>query len=446
MSKTILVIDDDPSILDVSAVRFRSAGFSVLTADRGEKGLDLLRTNWVDLVVLDVKMPGMGGKETLRQIQAKWPGLPVIILTAYGSIPDAVEAVREGAVDYVTKPYSGADLLERIQKTLSDGVAKVSTSPEDSITVRIWGGQSRAMQQLFNLILRISPTDSDVLITGESGTGKELVARELHERSPRAQGPFTVVDCSTTSSTLLESELFGHRKGSFTNAYQDRKGLIQAADSGTLFLDEIGTISSEMQTKLLRFLQERTIRRVGETRETSVDCRVLAATNADIKELLQSGDFREDLYFRLKGMTLRVPPLRERREDIPVLAEQFLAAFCRETGRPKMALSQEAMQVLMDYSWPGNVRELQQTLKTAAILSHGDKLQPSDLQLETEEHSEDEGSGANALSLEESERQTIVRALEQCGWVQKQAADLLGISRRAINYKIKRHNIQILRN
>ena len=443
MTKTILVIDDDPSILDVSAVRFRSAGFSVLTADRGEKGLDLLRANQVDLVVLDVKMPGMGGKETLRHIQAKWPGLPVIILTAYGSIPDAVEAVREGAVDYVTKPYSGADLLERIEKNLSQGVPKVSTSPEDSITERIWGGQSRSMQQLFHLILRISPTDSDVLITGESGTGKELVARELHARSPRGQGPFAVVDCSTTSPTLLESELFGHRKGSFTNAYQDRKGLIQAADRGTLFLDEIGTISTDMQTKLLRFLQERTIRRVGETRETSVDCRVLAATNADIKELLRSGRFREDLYYRIAGMTLRVPPLRERREDIPVLAEQYLAAFCRETGRPNISLSQEAMHVLMDYSWPGNVRQLQQTLKTAAILCQGEKLQPADLQLEREESSGKDQSRENAFSLEESERRTIVRALEQCGWVQKQAAKLLGISRRAINYKIKRHGIEI---
>jgi DNA-binding NtrC family response regulator len=442
MSKTILIIDDDPSILEVSGVRFRSAGFSVLTAERGEKGLDLLRRNRVDLVVLDVKMPGMGGKKALEEIQSRWPGLPVIILTAYGSIQDAVEAVRNGAADYVTKPYDGAELLERVKKYLSEGMARMSSSPESSISERIWGGQSPAMQRLFDLIVRVAPTDSDVLITGESGTGKELVARELHERSHRAQGPFTVVDCSTTSSTLLESELFGHRKGAFTNAYQDRKGLIQAAEGGTLFLDEIGTISPEMQAKLLRFLQERTIRRVGETRETAVDCRVLAATNADVRELLRRGEFREDLYFRLKGFTVRVPPLRERREDIPSLAEQFLARFCREAGRPSLAISPEAMQALMDYSWPGNVRELQQVLKTGAILCRGGELQAGDLQLEIGEEGE-AGSSNSGFSLEDSERQTIVRALEQCGWVQKRAAKLLGISRRAINYKIKRHNIAI---
>jgi DNA-binding NtrC family response regulator len=440
MSKTILVVDDDPSILEVSRVRFRSAGFHVLTAERGEKGLELLRRYRVDLVVLDVKMPGMGGKKALQEIQSRWPGLPVIILTAYGSIQDAVEAVHNGAADYVTKPYDGAELLEKIKRYLSEGMAKMCSSPEHSISERIWGGRSTSMGRLFDLIVRVAPTDSDVLIVGESGTGKELVARELHDRSPRAQGPFTVVDCSTTSSTLLESELFGHRKGAFTNAYQDRKGLIQAAEGGTLFLDEIGTISPEMQAKLLRFLQERTIRRVGETKETSVDCRVLAATNADVRELMRRGEFREDLYFRLKGFTVRVPPLRDRREDIPVLAERFVAKFCREAGRRSLSVSPEAMQALMDYPWPGNVRELQQVLKTGAILCSQGELRPEDLQLEIKDADE---SANTSLSLEDSERQTIVRALEQSGWVQKRAAKLLGISRRAINYKIKRHNIEI---
>jgi DNA-binding NtrC family response regulator len=452
--RTILVVDDDESILEVLDARLSAGGYATLAARSAEKGLELLERTSVDLVISDMRMPGMGGKGLLEKVATERPNLPVIMLTAYGTIPDAVASVKTGAVDYMTKPFEGEELLARVGSILNGSVrvpAQPSARPASGpapVDRRLWGGKSQSMKRLFDLIEKVAPTDVTVLINGESGTGKEKVSRIIHERSHRASGPFVVVDCGSTPAGLLESELFGHVKGSFTHAVRDKRGLIEEASGGTLLLDEIGNISSEMQTRLLRFLQERTIRRIGDTKEISIDCRVLAATNADLQAMVKEGSFREDLYFRLKVITMVVPPLRERKEDIPALTQRFVEAFSKANGMPTVAITDEAMQVLMDYSWPGNVRELKHVIEAGVVLSSGGIMQPEDLHLEPVDEpiaAATEEAGGAALSLEESEKRAILRALEQSNWVQKDAADVLGISRRAIHYKVKKYGIDVHR-
>ncbi|MBU1041001.1 MAG: sigma-54 dependent transcriptional regulator [Proteobacteria bacterium] len=469
---TILVVDDDKNILQVLEARLAFAKYKTLTARSAEEAVEVLAAQPVDLVVSDVKMPGMGGVGLLREVLAQWPQVPVILLTAYGSIPDAVSTIRSGAADYLTKPFDGHQLLAKIADLLGRSTEKSAPKAKhhkSCLSEQLWGGKSPAMRDFYALMERVAPTDVAVLILGESGTGKELIARILHDQGPRAKGPFVIVDCGSTQPTLLESELFGHVKGSFTHAVRDKKGLMEEADGGTLVLDEIGNISPEMQTRLLRFLQERTIRRVGDTRAIPVNCRVIAATNADLPALVKKGEFREDLYFRLKVVTLKVPPLRERKEDIPLLTERFLEAFSQDQKRPKVTASPETLQVLMAHSWPGNVRELKHALESGVVFCRGQVLEPKDIQLERAETlheaalepgpvsgagSSGAGPGvgqteaasaasADSLSLEDNEHQAIIRALERTAWVKKTAADLLGISRRAIHYKIKKYNIQI---
>ena len=447
-TQTILVVDDDRNILMVVEARLASGGYAVRTAASGEEALRILAKEPVDLILTDVRMPGMSGHDLLERVLKDHPGLPVIVLTAHGSIPDSVEAIKSGAVDYLTKPFEGKELLAKVTTYLKAGRPVPAPQPRltdeaaeyPAIAARLWGGKSPSMQKLFNLISRIAPTNVNVLVTGESGTGKERVARILHELSPRAAGPFAIVDCGSTPAGLLESELFGHVKGSFTHAVRDKKGLIEEADGGTLFLDEVGNISSEMQTRLLRFLQEQTIRRIGDTRELRVDCRVVAATNADLAAMVRDSSFREDLYFRLKVMTLTIPPLRERVDDIPILVEKFLATFA-EPGQEPMTVNPEAMRRMLDYPWPGNVRELKHVIEAGVVLCHGGVLKLEDLQLEP--GSDTPAALRDAMSLDESERLAILRALEEVGWVMKDAAELLGISRRSIHYKVKKYGIRV---
>jgi DNA-binding NtrC family response regulator len=474
---TILVVDDDKNILQVLEARLSFAKYKTLAAKSAEEAVEILAGQHVDLVVSDVKMPGMGGVGLLREVLAQWPQVPVILLTAYGSIPDAVSTIRSGAADYLTKPFDGHQLLAKIAELLGRRAEKAQPKARPArscLSDQLWGGKSPAMRDFYTLMERVAPTDVAVLILGESGTGKELIARILHDHGPRAKGPFVIVDCGSTQPTLLESELFGHVKGAFTHAVRDKKGLMEEADGGTLVLDEIGNISPEMQTRLLRFLQERTIRRVGDTRAIPVNCRVIAATNADLPALVKRGEFREDLYFRLKVVTLKVPPLRERKEDIPLLAERFLEAFSLAQNRPRVTASPETLRVLMAHSWPGNVRELKHALESGVVFCRGQVLEPQDIQLERAETLHETATepapmpvagpvgagpvgagqvgassvagmaaGADSLSLEDNEHQAIIRALERTAWVKKTAADLLGISRRAIHYKIKKYNIQI---
>ena len=437
--RAVLVVDDDPHILEVLEARLQASGFDPVKAVDARDALTQLKKRSVDLAVCDVKLPDMDGFALFEKIRADHPALPVVFLTAHGTIPDAVQAMKSGAVEYLTKPFDGRELVAHINRILDDrSAAPPAPSKQD-----LYQGKSPAMKELGDMIQRVAAIDMNVLILGESGVGKERVARLIHKSSPRRAEPFVVVDCGSTPTTLLESELFGHVKGAFTHAVRDKKGLIEAADKGTLFLDEIGNITPEMQMRLLRFLEDHKIRRIGDIREISVDCRVLAATNANLMDDIKAGKFREDLYYRLRVVTLVIPPLRERKEDIPGMARHFVENFCAEKGLSPVEILPETLDALMDYDWPGNVRELKNAMEAGAALCTDGKLAPECLQLELFKREDDpEDTGEETFSLEESERRTIVRALKEAGGVQKAAAELLGISRRAIHYKIKKYGIK----
>ncbi len=443
--QNILVVDDDLHILEVLEARFSSAGFRVFTAPEARKALGILNDRQVDLLITDVRMPSMGGMDLLREVRALRPELPVILLTAYGTIPDAVHAMKAGAADYLTKPFNGRDLLNKVNETLKKASSSIAVRTTPPLNQELYGGKSTSMKALYDIIDRVIPSDINVLILGESGVGKERVARMIHQKGPRRDHPFVVVDCGSTPTGLLESELFGHVQGSFTHAVRDKKGLIEASDRGTLFLDEIGNISHEMQVRLLRFLEGRKIRKVGGLREVSVDCRVISATNLDLPGEVEAGHFREDLYYRLRVVTLQIPPLRDRKEDIPLLAHQFVEEFCKSQERPLIKLPSETIKWLCEYSWPGNVRELKNALEGAVVLCRDDVLRPDDLQNLTglSKTPRKPSSESDSLSLEEGEKNLILKALEKAGWIQKDAAQLLGISRRALHYKIKKYKINI---
>lgn len=444
--QTILIVDDDSHILAVLEARLASAGFRVHTAISAQEALDILKTHPLDLIISDVRMPGMGGMDLFSQVHALQPELPVIFLTAYGTIPDAVRALKAGVVDYLTKPFDGRDLVVKVQDLLRMRTPRQAQEGLPPLNKVLTGGKSPAMKELYELIERIAPSDINVLILGESGVGKERVARLIHTRGPRRHHPFVVVDCGSTPTGLLESELFGHVRGAFTHAIRDKKGLIEASDRGTLFLDEIGNISAEMQMRLLRFLEDRKIRRIGDLREIPVDCRVIAATNVDLPDEVEEGNFREDLYYRLRVVTLKIPPLRERKEDIPLLAQSFVESFCESHKLPAAKLPPETVKWLAEYPWPGNVRELKNALEGGVVLCRDGILRPSELNLPSLSEMRPKSTtvgGSEAFSLDESERNAIIRALQQAGWVQKDAAELLGISRRAIHYKIKKYGIEL---
>jgi DNA-binding NtrC family response regulator len=435
----VLIVDDDSSILEVLEARLAAAGFSVQKASSGPRALDLLKKTKVDILVSDIKMPEMSGLELLEKTRINFPQLPVIFLTAYGTIPDAVDAVKAGAIDYLTKPFDGKELVHKIEHIFATTPAQPD-NPQSANNEGIVWGKSAAMIELKELLLKVAASNANVLILGESGVGKECVARMLHNYSPRKDKPYMVVDCGSTPSGILESELFGHVKGSFTHAINDKKGLIEAAHGGTLFLDEVGNISQEMQSRLLRFLEERTIRQVGAIKEKDVDCRVISATNADLKADAEEGKFRFDLYYRLKVVTLQVPPLRERREDIPELAQFLVDSYTRNNNLPSLELPQKTMDWLQTLSWPGNIRELKNALETGIILCKNNQILPEDLQLDDEPIPTEMSTDSN-FSIEQSEKEAIIRALKQTKGVKKDAAELLGISRRAIQYKSKKYNL-----
>ncbi len=441
----ILVVDDDQNILAVLEARLSSIDYQVLTATGGEEALEMLKSKPVDLMITDVKMPGMGGMDLFSAAQEALPGLPVMFLTAYGTIPDAVKALKAGAIDYLTKPFNGRELILKVQEVLKKSGPRPTLDTLPPLSESLWGGKSPAMRELYDLVDRLARSDVNVLILGESGVGKERIARLLHQRGPRREQPFLVVDCGSTPSGLLESELFGHVRGAFTHAIKDKKGLIEAADKGTLFLDEIGNITPDMQMRLLRFLEDRKIRKIGDLKEIPVNCRVISATNSDLPEDVVDGRFREDLYYRLRVVTLKIPPLRDRREDIPSLAQQFVENICKNENLAPVKLPAETIKWLVEYPWPGNVRELKNALEGGVVLCRDGVLRKSDLSLsglpEAPQKSPAAAGDTSSLSLEESERNAILRALQQAGNVQKEAANLLGISRRAIHYKIKKYGI-----
>ena len=447
----ILLVDDDINILEVLDARFSAAGFIVFKAVNGQAALEILDEIYIDLVISDIKMPNMSGIELYSKIQAIAPGLPVSYLTAFGSIPEAVTAVQSGALDYITKPFDGRALVEKVRLILTKELTAVHHNLQDvpesadkDDSGYIWG-ESSAMQDLRQMVLKVAASDVNALILGESGVGKEGIAKTIHENSNRKKGPYIVVDCGSTPPGILESELFGHTKGAFTNAIQDKKGLIEAADGGTLFLDEIGNISPDMQNRLLRFLEDRKIRRVGSLEEKQIDCRVIAATNADLAADIESGSFRQDLYYRLRVVTLNVPPLRERISDIPSLARMFIRRHCLAHNIPMINIPTGTVKWLQSYNWPGNIRELKNALEGGAVLCQDNQLQISDLQLDRPIAANGvaaSSDSADRFSLESSEKDAIIRALKQTKGVQKSAAELLNISRRSIHYKLKKYDIK----
>ncbi len=437
-NKHVLIVDDDHNILEVLDARLSATGFQVHKATNGYSALNLLEKIKIDILVSDMKMPEMSGMDLLAETDKLHPQLPVIFLTAYGTIPDAVNAVRAGAVDYISKPFDGKMLVQKINSILSIPQPRKQSEPCGNPDF-VWG-TSKPMADLKSLLGKVSGSRANVLILGESGVGKECIAKLLHTSSHSKSAPYIVVDCGSTPPGILESELFGHLKGSFTHAIQDKKGLIEAANGGTLFLDEIGNISPEMQSRLLRFLEERTIRQVGAIKEISVDCRVIAATNSDLVSDIEHGKFRQDLYYRLRVVTVHIPPLRERREDIAELAKFFVNKYVETYNTPPVTLPNATLSWLSTLPWPGNVRELKNSLETAIILCKDSRITPEDFQLDPSTISS-ENENNSGFSIEVSEKEAIIRALIETRGVKKDAAELLGISRRAIQYKSKKYEI-----
>jgi two-component system NtrC family response regulator len=381
---TILIVDDEKNYLIVLEALLSDVGYEVLTAADASKGLEMVRSHDLDLVITDMRMPGMDGMEFLARLHSQQPELPVIIMTAYATVEKAVEAMKRGAFDYITKPFKNDELKLTIRKAIEmhrlvRENRLLSRELQQRFSFGSIVGQSRAMRKVYGLIEKVAQTRATVLITGESGTGKELIARSIHFNSPRRDKPFVSVSCSALPESLLESELFGHERGAFTGAYTLRKGRFELADGGTLFLDEVGEMSPALQVKLLRVLQEMDFERVGGTRTIRVDARVVAATNRDLKRDVEKGRFREDLYYRLRVVQIEIPPLRERRDDIPLLVHHFLDKAAEANGVKVKRVGEEAFNLLYQYEWAGNVRELENVIERAVILCSGEEIGPDDL-------------------------------------------------------------------
>ncbi len=443
----ILVVDDESAQRDILGGFLRKQGYEVRDAASGPAALALLRAETVGLLITDVKMPGMSGLDLLREARALNPELPVLVLTAYGSIADAVAAMRDGAADYLTKPVDLDAVLHRVRKVLEgQQLVAENRALREALRgrYRLEGivAESGKMQEVLSLVHRVAPSTTTVLLRGESGTGKELIAQAIHYQSPRAERPLVKVNCAALPETLLESELFGHVRGAFTGAVADRPGRFEAAHSGTILLDEIGDISPGVQAKLLRVLQEREFERVGSSRTTKVDVRVIAGTNRDLEAAVREKRFREDLYFRLNVVPILIPPLRERREDIPPLLDHFLRKYAAESKRVIRGVTREARDALLKYDYPGNVRELENLVERAVVLSRGDVVGLEDLSLGLHETGEGPSPGSPPGSLpselEALERRLIEDALARAEGVQTRAAELLGISERALRYKLKK--------
>lgn len=459
MSKkpAILVIDDEEIMRDVIVRLLTNEGYEVFSATSAEEGLKQLEDLEIDLVLLDLMLPGMGGLEALDEIVRVCPDVVVIMITAYASIENAVRATRSGAFDFVTKPFKNDELLLVIRNGLEKRKLEIENLQfRRTFKVRYKFeniiGKNERMQQIFDLIAQVGPRRSTVLITGESGTGKELVAKAIHNCSERTDESFVAVNSGSIPFDLLESELFGHVRGAFTGATSSKKGLFEVADGGTIFLDEIGTLPLETQAKLLRVIQEREFRRVGGINNIKVDVRIIAATNTRLKELVAAGSFREDLYYRLNVIRVSLPPLRERKDDIPLLAEHFIRRFSGENRAEVCILKQSALRVLMEYDWPGNVRELENVIERAVVLVPDDgqiseDLFPKEVLESTSVNLGKLNLGDNGASLKdlvlEFEKGLITTALRKSDWNQKKAARLLRVNPTTLNEKLKRLNIKM---
>ena len=452
-SKSILVIDDEPVLQDVLGSLLKGNGFDCHQAMTAADGMRVLREEEIDVVLLDLMLPDRSGLDLLPEIKILDPHLPVVVITAYSSVESAIEAMRRGAFHYVPKPFKNEEVLHLVRRAAEQRALQVENV---QLRSRLEGmgeivGKSRRLEEVFELIRRAAPARSNILLVGESGTGKELAARAIHRLSPRSDGPFVPVHTSAIPADLLESTLFGHVKGAFTGAINNRKGLFEAAHEGTLFLDEVGTISPETQTKLLRVIQEREIRRVGSVEARKVDTRLVVATNSDLWQEVQSGRFREDLYYRLNVISIELPPLRERRDDIPLLATHFLRIYAEENKRNVQGLSSSAMDALAEYHWPGNVRELENAVERAVVLCQADTIDVDELPLAVRGEGPTAAPGidfpAAGVDLREAvhEYQTklIREALHRSGGVQRRAAKLLKLSPTTLNEMIHRLGVDV---
>ena len=450
--QTILIVDDEKNYLVVLSAFLSQEGYETVTAESGKDALEIIESTDLDLVLTDMKMSPMDGIELLRHIKARVPDLPVVMMTAFGTVERAVEAMQLGAFNFILKPFENETLKQIVDKAVRTfGILKENRRLVDTLE-RLYCfdniiGKSRPMQAVFHIIRKVAHTKATVLITGESGTGKELIAKAIHFNSPRRDKPFVAVSCAALSETLLESELFGHEKGAFTGAVAMKKGRFEMADSGTLFLDEIGEVPAPLQVKLLRVLEDMAFERVGGTKTISVDIRLLAATNKDLKAEVDAYRFREDLFFRLNVVHMALPPLRERPEDIPLLATHFLKKYAQDVGRAKMTISPEAMRFLCDHRWPGNVREFEHAIERAVLLSKDNQISMEDLPKDLIGFSDLETPiDWQKLSnlpetLDAIEKKLIQKALALSNNVQSRAANLLGIPRANLQYRLKKHHL-----
>ncbi len=445
----ILVVDDEEQMRELLTKVLSKNGYHVSVCGEGTEALALLEREPMDLVVTDVRMPGLGGMEALRAIKELNPEIVVIIMTAFGSIDQAVQAVKEGAYDYINKPFKIDEMLLTIEKALEERRLRreVSTLRQELRTRYRFDnliGKSRAMQDVFSLIEQVANSRSTVMVYGKSGTGKELAAKAIHYNSPRATKAFVAVNCAAIPSELLESELFGHEKGSFTGAIATKVGKFELATGGTLFLDEVGSMRLDLQAKILRALQEREVERVGGTRTIKIDVRVIAATNRELKKAVDEGTFREDLYYRLNVVPVTLPDLKDRQEDIPLLANHFVQKFSQESNPNVREISKEAMTVLLSYSWPGNVRELENVIERAVTLGRGPAIQPGDLPPHLVGGTDPlERALLKEATLEDLEREYIGLILRRTKGHQIRAASILGIDRRTLYRKIRRYGIRL---
>jgi len=438
----ILIVDDELVVRDSLTKWFREEGYQTEAASSAREALEKIAANGFDIVLIDIKMPSMDGMELQQRLRDVDPDLVLIIMTGYPSVETAVQALKRGAFDYITKPFDPDDLVHIVRNAMEQRLVKQENIRlREQLRTALPGselaGQSPAMQRVFQLIETVAPTDATVLITGESGTGKELVARAIHAASPRCLMPMVVIHCGALTETLLESELFGHEKGAFTGAQYRKKGKFEVADGGTVFLDEISDISLKTQTDLLRVLQEKEIVRVGGTQPMQVDFRCITATNRDLDELVKEGTFRPDLYYRLNVFRIDLPPLRKRREDIPLLAEHFLRKFAAAMNKRITRISAEAMDLLVNYDWPGNVRELENAIERAMVIGKEPELQVGDFPIQLRVPAESTGR-----TLDDIERAHIQRVIEECGWNLSRAARILDIDRVTLYNRMKRYGLQ----
>jgi DNA-binding NtrC family response regulator len=443
----ILVVDDEKNILKVVSTTLGQESYAVDTAQSSEEAIEKFDSDTHDLIITDLKLPGKGGMELLEYVKSKNPHIPVIMITAFGTIENAVEAMKKGAFNYLTKPVNPDELLSVVKEVLEKYDLKreniaLKSELKQKYTFSSIVGKSALMQDVFDTIRMVAKTQSNVLIAGESGTGKELVARAIHYDSDRAEGPFVTIDCAAIPHEIMESELFGHEKGSFTGAHERKTGLLEHANNGTVFLDEIGDLDLNLQKKLLRFLQEREVLRVGGNTPIKLNVRIVAATNKELDREVSEKRFREDLFYRLNVVMIKMPALRERKDDIPLLAQHFLEKMNRVEGKMIKGLEENVMDVFLRYDWPGNVRELENVIERAYILCPTISIALKNLPAKLSRVAEEKREPFDEMSLVETEKRLIVRALDAVSWNQSRAAEMLGISRKQLRTKMK--NLSLL--